>query len=70
MRRNIGTTERVARGLGAAGMIVCAFMAPMAAELRLPLFGGLGAALLFTALSGTCPGYWLLGKRSCESRSA
>lgn len=68
MKQNVGTTERVVRGLGAVGMVVCAFMAPMAAELRFPLFGALAAGLLVTAVSGFCPGHRLLGKSSCESR--
>lgn len=67
MRQNVGTTERLVRGLGAAGVITCAFMAPLAAEVRLPLFGVVGGYLLYSALSGTCLGYRLVGKNTCAT---
>ena len=67
MTKNVGTLDRVFRGLGAASMLTCAFMAPLPLEVRVPVFGSLGAYLLFSSLKGTCLGYRLLGKNTCAA---
>lgn len=71
MKRNVGQVDRVLRALGAVVMAVSAAVAPVPLELRVPLFGALAAYFAFTALSGTCLGYTLLGTGTCprESRS-
>jgi hypothetical protein len=43
MIRNVGNVDRVLRLAGAAIMGTCAFMAPFAAEVRLPAFGKIAA---------------------------
>ena len=69
MTKNVGTLDRVVRGLGAAWMLTCAFLAPLAVELRAPIFGTLAAYLLFSSLRGTCLGYRMLGKTTCPANS-
>ena len=64
--RNVGNSERVLRGLAASLMGSCAVLAPLPLAIRLPAFGGMAAYLLFTALSGTCLGYRLMGKSTCR----
>ena len=66
MKKNLGSGDRVFRLIGAVGLLVCAFVAPLAQEIRLPLFGLMGFGLLFTALSGSCAFYRLLGKSTCQ----
>ncbi len=65
MTKNVGTMDRVGRGLGAAAMMTCAFLAPLPLAARAAAFGLTGAYLLFTALAGTCLGYRLMGKSTC-----
>jgi len=65
MTKNVGTLVRVFRGLGAVSMLMCSLFAPVATEIRAPVFGGLGAYLLFTSLKGTCVGYRLMGRNTC-----
>jgi hypothetical protein len=69
MRKNVGTGDRVTRGLGALGLLTCAFMAPLAVEVRAPVFGLLGAYLLYTAVAGSCLGYRLMGRSTCPAES-
>lgn len=66
MKKNIGSMDRAARGLGALAMIVGAFLAPMPGAARLGL-GATGCYLLFTALAGTCVGYRLMGLSTCPA---
>jgi hypothetical protein len=65
VNRNVGIKDRVARALGALALGVCAFLAPLPLELRVPAFGLLAVYLLFTALAGTCLGYRLMGRSTC-----
>jgi len=69
MTKNVGTLDRVFRGFGAALMLTGALLAPLAVELRVPLFGSLAAYLLFSSLRGTCLGYLALGKTTCAARA-
>lgn len=68
MAKNLGTVDRVTRGLGGAALTTCAWMAPLPPEVRLPVFGLAGAYLLFNAISGSCLGYKLMGKSTCPTR--
>jgi hypothetical protein len=67
MKRNIGTADRIARGIGALGMFTCAMMAPLSLGVRLATFSLPAVYLLFTALAGTCLGYSLMGKSTCPA---
>ncbi|WP_437806507.1 YgaP family membrane protein [Sorangium sp. So ce1078] len=70
MKRNVGKRDRLFRGLGALVLLACAWAAPLPLAARLAAFGAAGAYLLFTALSGTCLGYALMGRSTCPlSRS-
>jgi len=65
MTKNVGPGDRVARGLGAAGLGLCAMLAPLPFWVRV-LGLGLNAIYLgYTALSGTCLGYRLMGRSTC-----
>lgn len=64
MKRNVGSSDRALRGLGALAMLLCAFLAPLQMAARVGL-GATGAYLLFTALAGTCLGYRLMGLSTC-----
>ena len=68
MKRNVGSLDRVARGLGAIGMFVAALMAPWELWLRIGL-GATGAYVLLTAFAGTCVGYRLMGLSTCPLES-
>jgi hypothetical protein len=65
LRRNVGTYERVARGAVAAGLLVCAAMAPLSPLVRIGGFGVVGLYLALTALAGRCGGYSLMGRSTC-----
>ena len=65
MQRNLGNNDRLLRIAGAAALGSCAVFAPYPPLVRLFAFGISGCYLLFTALSGTCLGYKLLGKSTC-----
>jgi hypothetical protein len=67
MTKNVGTVDRMFRGLGAAVMVACAILAPLPTAVRLPLFGGTALYMLFTVLSGTCLGYRLMGRSTCPA---
>jgi hypothetical protein len=69
MKKNVGTMDRVTRGLGALGLLTCAFMAPLAVEVRGPVFGLAGVYLLYTALAGSCLGYRMMGRSTCPAES-
>jgi hypothetical protein len=67
MKRNVGTGDRVTRGLGALGMFACAVAAPLPLGVRLGAFTLPAVYLLFTAIAGTCFGYSLMGKSTCPT---
>lgn len=68
MKKNLGSMDRAARGLGALGMVVGAFVAPVEMAVRVGL-GATGVYVLFTALAGTCLGYRLMGLSTCPLES-
>ncbi|WP_437933803.1 YgaP family membrane protein [Sorangium sp. So ce341] len=65
MRRNVGKMDRLFRGLSALALLACAWAAPLPLAARLGALGLTGLYLLFTALSGTCLGYALIGRSTC-----
>ena len=65
MKKNVGTIDRLARGLGALGLGVAAFMAPEPVEVGGPVLGFGAAYMLYTALDGSCLGYKLMGRSTC-----
>ena len=65
MTRNVGNAERIARALVAVALIVAAFLAPLPLVVRAAGLGGMAAYMLFTALSGTCLGYKMMGYSTC-----
>ncbi|WP_437541381.1 DUF2892 domain-containing protein [Sorangium sp. So ce367] len=65
MKRNVGTQDRLLRVLGALALLACAWAAPLPLTARLSAFGLAGVYVMFTALSGTCLGYALLGRSTC-----
>jgi hypothetical protein len=66
MKKNVGSLERVMRGLMSMAMIVGAFVAAAHVEIRLGL-GIMGVYVGFTALAGTCVGYRLMGLSTCPT---
>jgi hypothetical protein len=69
MKRNVGTIDRLARVLASAALLSCSVMAPLPLVTRMAIFGVAGAYLLFTALTGSCLGYRLMGKSTCPGGS-
>lgn len=69
MKKNIGTSDRLARALGGASLMTCSFLAPLPPAVRMAVFGTMGVYLLMTALVGTCAAYALLGKSSCPPKA-
>ena len=69
MTTNVGKLDRGFRALGAIGMLVCAFLAPLPVEVRVPVFGLLAAYLSVPALAGTCLGYKLMEMSTCPVRA-
>lgn len=67
MLKNLGTVDRAVRLVGASVAGLLAAVGPLSGGVRLGLFAVLGAYLLFTALSGTCLGYRLMGMSTCSS---
>jgi len=66
MKKNLGTSDRLARALGGASLMTCSFLAPLPLAVRMAVFGTMGVYLLMTALVGTCAAYALIGKSSCR----
>lgn len=64
MKQNLGSLDRVLRGLGALAMIAFGVVAPAQEAVRLAL-GLTGVYLAFTALAGSCLGYRLIGRSTC-----
>jgi Protein of unknown function (DUF2892) len=69
MQKNVGKSDRGVRGLAVVGLSSCAIYSPLPPLVRVPVFGLLAAYLLYTALSGSCLGYALLGKSSCPTQA-
>jgi hypothetical protein len=67
MTKNVGSVDRIARAVVATGLGFAAIFAPLPFWAR-ALGLGLNAVYLgYTALSGTCLGYRLLGKSTCPT---
>ena len=60
MKKNIGSIERIVRGLVGLGIISLVFVGPHSP------WGLLGTIPLGTALIGWCPPYALLGISTCK----
>ena len=69
MIRNVGTSDRLLRGLASLALISCAFASPLPLVARIAAFAIPGGYMLLTALLGRCAGYALLGKSSCPLES-
>ena len=61
MKKNIGSAERIIRGLAGLGIISLVFVGPHSP------WGYLGVIPLATAFIGWCPPYALLGISTCKS---
>jgi len=70
MAKNLGNMDRALRVVGAMATGTCAVMAPAPLGVRLLAFGGTSLYFLFTALTGTCLGYRLIGKSTCPVRQS
>lgn len=67
MSKNLGRGDRAARAVAVVALVACSLFSPLPLWARLPGFGAVAAYLLFTALSGSCLGYALLGKSTCSA---
>ncbi|MDB4989049.1 MAG: hypothetical protein JWN04_4227 [Myxococcaceae bacterium] len=67
MKRNVSNGERWSRAMASAAMLLGSVLAPVSLLTRVAVFGTMGLYLLFTALSGTCFGYRLMGRSSCPA---
>ncbi|HET9929976.1 MAG TPA: DUF2892 domain-containing protein [Polyangiaceae bacterium] len=65
MVKNVGTMDRLARGIGAFTLLLAAWFAPLSTTMRFAVLAPMAVYMAFTALGGTCFGYRLLGKSSC-----
>ena len=65
MTRNIGTAERILRGLAGLGLIAFALLGGQTSYATYAVWGWLGLVPLATALVGWCPPYALLGINTC-----
>lgn len=66
MKRNVGTVDRIVRALAGLALLGCSAIAPLPWILRAGAIGVPGCYLLLTAIAGSCAGYALLGKSTCE----
>jgi len=69
MKKNVGTSDRIFRVLGAASSLMCSLLAPLPVAIRVAVFGTLSAYLLMTAVVGSCAGYALMGKSTCPTKA-
>ena len=67
MVKNLGKSDRAARALAVVALMTCSISAPLPLLVRVSGFGLMAAYLLFTALSGTCLGYALIGRSTCPT---
>jgi hypothetical protein len=66
-KKNVGSFDRMVRTLAAIALLVAAAMAPLSLTWRLGGLAPTGIYFLFTALSGTCLGYRLMGRSTCPN---
>lgn len=64
MTKNIGSTERVIRGVIGVALIVSAAIGAFAP------WGWIGVVPLVTALIGWCPPYAILGISTCKTKAS
>lgn len=64
MTANVGTIDRVIRGLVGLFLIAMVFVGPQSA------WGWIGVIPLVTAILGYCPAYSLLGFSTCPAKKA
>lgn len=64
MTANVGTVDRVIRGLVGLVLLAMVFVGPQTA------WGWIGLIPLATAIVGICPVYSLLGIRTCPTAKA
>lgn len=69
MTKNIGKRDRLFRALAALGLAICSGFAPLSELVRFAVFAPMAGYLLFTALTGTCLGYSLMGRSTCPVES-
>jgi len=67
MVKNLGKGDRAARALAVIGLMTCSIFAPLPLMVRVSGFGLMAVYLLYTALSGTCLGYALIGRSTCPT---
>jgi hypothetical protein len=65
MTKNVGAWDRGLRVVGAAGAAVGAVLAPWPLWVRLGVLGATAVYFLYSAISGTCLGYKLMGRSTC-----
>lgn len=65
MTRNVGRTDRLARTLVTIPLFVCGVLAPLPLAVRVLAFVLPAAYVLYTAISGTCLGYRVIGRNTC-----
>ena len=65
MKRNVGSSDRVARVVAAVAAIGCAVAAPLPLGVRLVAFGATGVYFAATAVFGRCLGYTVMGRSTC-----
>jgi hypothetical protein len=63
---NLGSKDRLARVVGAIPLLACSAFAPFSLPLRMALMAIPAVYLLGTALVGSCLGYRLMGRSTCE----
>lgn len=64
MTTNVGTVDRVIRGLVGLLLIAMVFVGPQTA------WGWIGVIPLVTAIVGICPAYSIFGIRTCPTSKA
>ena len=65
MKQNVGSMDRVGRGVAALLMATCAVMAPLPLPVRIAALALPALYMAFTALRGTCLGYRMMGISTC-----
>lgn len=66
MIRNVGNKDRLIRFVAALPLLVCSVLAPLPPLARILAFALPGLYLGFSALVGSCLGYRLMGRSTCE----
>jgi len=67
MQKNLGKADRAGRALAVIPLLSCTIFSPLPLLIRVSGFGLTAVYLLYTALSGTCLGYALIGKSTCPT---